>query len=636
MYPDDYHNSHSHTRSGGYGGSASYHATDEAQGSDKAGELLGGLVTLPSNIAPIANFLKNTVKPYIVEKGEDIVGASFPGALKKAGLSEGTALNASKHASAALAYFIIFSDELAGTYQNISQFIAGRRQLAEQLSPVLKAHGEKNVVSALLGGVLSHNEVVEVERGRLRQKWVQDTFTDMSELAASLPTLYVRYTNKKHELGDKHEQLARTESHEQRYKAFRDRLVSEGMNSDEIRFLWQNQTREEGTLRQRSQEDINKTRENLDRFIVPGGAAVAEFLRGHFIGREKKFSSRVTALEMIRSLSDTVINDKEASGVDGVPFEAYIRKIFETHQENMRQPKIGKRFDEKIDYACKEIAAAITEGKLHPMALVSLVGERKIVKDKGKHIATREEIKQALAEQIKLMPAKFAIDPEEYLAEAAVGEQELKLALKDLKENDRAFFIALLPEEVARKLGLSEEDIKAAHETAKQGFAQNLSKAVLDLGTLSDEQLKAAKLSEEEIALIRDVAPKAKEGKQEEVLEAVGKKGEFKNTLDSVIVDAIGSGTEHHPGDLYEKAGHKLFAEHEHPEGQYAEESAGHAEYAASPNKDGWEALGQSHEHDTALHDDQPHSSEDKKPLHTVHQVQHQGMERGLSSELGA
>lgn len=643
MYSDDYHNSSHHNRSGGYGsGASSYRGSDEHQGSDKAEELLGGLITLPSNIAPIANFLKNTVKPHIAERGEGIVGQHLPGLLEKTGLSTKTAHNVSDRTAAALAYFIIFSDEMAGTIQNFSRFVKGRKQLAEELSPVAKAHGAGLGVSGLLHSGLAHNEVVEVAKSHLRKRWVQETFSDMSGLAASFSALYMHVVNKKAERAELTHQTNEDDFFD-RYNEFKNNANKKGIADEaQIDRLWESNIRQQGHGIRQHREDSAKKRDTLNQFVVPGGAALAEFLRGYFIEKEKKDSTKATALEMIRNLSDTVINDKEATGVDGVPFEAFVRKIFETHQENMHQPKIGKRFDEKMDYACKEIASAITEGKLHPMALVNLVGERKIVKDKGKHIAPREEIKQAIAEQIKLMPAKFAVDPEEYLAEAAVGEHELKLALKDLKENDRAFFISLLPEEVAKKLGLSEAEIKAAHETAKQGFAENLSKAVLDLATLSDEQLKASKLSDEQIAVIRDVAPKAKEGKQEEVLEAVGKKGEFKNTLDSVIVDAIGAGAEHHLGDLYEKAGHKIFAEHEHPAGQYepsALENAAHTDDKAHAEKDGWEALDdghESHHHEASLHEEHAQEAEDKKPLHTVHQAQHQGMERSPSQELGA
>lgn len=539
-----------------------------SNGSEKGNELFGGLITLPGSLTPMANLLKDTIRPYIVEKGEGFVKGGLEKALPKIGLSR-FAPGIASGAASVFAYALIFSDQLAGSYRNAIRYFSGRKQLAEDLSSVIKAEGAKDMLSGLLNDSLKNNEVVLVAKGQLKDKWGQDTATDLTGLLSALPTWYLRYNNVKRERGeavlkDASDTIIRQENEAfaKDYKNLCDQGLPENVAAN--RASSNSDLRRKARSKSISGHVDDEQSETFQKFIVPAGAAAAEGLRGHFVGKEKKASGKSTALEMILKLSETVINDKDATGVNGVPFNAYIRKIFDTHQENMDQPKIGKRFEEKIEFACKEIADSITKGKMHPMALVRLVGDREIVKEKGKKIALREEVKSAVARWVEKMPARFAVDPDEYLSESPVGEEKYKARLNELQGDAKDFYIATMPPEVAKKIGSKEEEIEAAQKKYKNGaLAHDLSRAVLDLGTLPDEKLKAAGQTEKEIALVRKLAPAAKEGRRDEIMAAVGTKGEFKGTLDTMVAAGMAAGLIGRPGELYEKAGGKLFGEEE-------------------------------------------------------------------------
>ncbi len=541
---------------------------------DKANEILGGLITLPSNTAAVVNLVKSTFKPWAIEKGEGAIHAKMPGVLESLGMSQGTAGNLTSRTATSLAWLVIFSEELAGAYRNLSNYAGANKQLAEDVQPVLKAQGK---AAGLIGSQFSNNEVLAHARKCIRQKLVRDTAFDMTDLAASLPTLYVRYKNNEARLAGAAD--PKPDSPKSRSQLFNEQVTEfveqYGYEKQDAIKAVQSMGQLNAQDERLRKEEIKDTKEAIEKYAVPIGAVITEMLRGHMEGKHKRNKEAEPALMMIRRLADTVIDDHEATSVKGVPFEQYIKDIFQTHQRNMGQPEIGKRYEEKLDFACKEIANAITEGKMHPMALVNLVGERKIIKDKGKHVATREDIHKAIADQIERMPAKFSVDADEYFAETSIGEQDLKSILSGLKGEERTFFISLLPEEVALRVGVKEQEIKAAHEHAKAHFTETLNKAVLDVGSLSDEELEKAGLSKDEIELIRDVAPKAKQGDTKSVLAAVSTKGDYKDKLDFALVNAarVEFANGRKLGELYEHAGQKLFAEHEHPEGRYDDEA---------------------------------------------------------------
>lgn len=650
-------------------------------------KVLGGMFELSPSLASAVNVAVNWLQPTVRRFVENGIRTSAAPMLKKAGLEGEAALRTANVMADAAGWALTFYDEAGGLVGDTRKHFKELGELKQRFSRVNVAHGgQADSMSALKG-----NELVGVELRRVNMHLHTNLLGEACKLLSSAPQAYIKVLDKNGMGKTASMQRIKGESIEdwvarikrigpqiaketnavdstirELLEPYKSELSASGMTPYEQRTSLKNieaELRKEITAEKASEVDEKTIRE----LLVPIGAIASVAAKDALLkGRSDEAAGlKTTALDMIEKLSDTVINDKNAKSVGGLSFDAYIRKILDTHQENMGQPHIGKRFDEKMDYACKEIARAITEGRMHPMALVNLVGERKVVKEMGKHIASREEVTQALDEQIKLMPAKFAVDAEEYITEAAVTEKDIKHAVDTLPEKDRAFFVSLLPEEVAKKVGVKDEEIKVAHDMARDGFAEHLAQAALDLATLSDEKLKEAKLSEAEIKLIREIAPQAKEGHLDRVLDRVTKKGQFKDTLDTTVVNAMGANLIQHPGALYEQSGHKLYGEHEHPGGDYLDEgskkdkdkekkkpleknSAAHGlgddeeEDALSERKPASmlrPSKSHAHTHDSwdALEDgDEPsHKPSKHKPDSHIHHAHHEGRQHAHDRHLG-
>lgn len=335
--------------------------------------------------------------------------------------------------------------------------------------------------------------------------------------------------------------------------------------------------------RNRSGHDSHPDKPNnwMRDIMVPVGSISAGMLAQNINDNRDKEKNKKTAFDMIKKISEEQDRNGKVERVEGRDLTSYIMEVFNQHQENMGQFAIGKRHQKRFEEDCKLIAEAIQDGRMHPMALVELVGDRMIAKDKGKDIATVEETQAAIDKMAQKIPAKFTVSPSEYFSELSMKEEDLKDIVASLKGPDRDFFICLMPDEVATKIGLKEEELKAARENGKGAFAGMLRQALLDVASLSDEQLQPP-YDAPEVQKIREMAVKVKkEGLRSDVAAVssfVAPRGEFKEGLAWLVINhkdywkSIARG-ERKIGDIYNSAGQKLYSELE-DEKKAAEEAA--------------------------------------------------------------
>lgn len=565
--------------------------------SEKTEKVLGGLFTVSAPVASLLNGLINWWQPVIRRNAEGAI-RSFGNSLPE-GSKGKNALNIAAHS---VGWGMTFYDELIGVGSNVRKYNAEIGELKEKLSKVSVSNGGR---AHHLDG-LKGNEILLVEQNRAKENFKNRLTYDATKLIASLPQAYIKIKDHEQELHKATVQQQTKKSVVEDYKSFRNR--HHDLPADDVRWMFEQQEK-----RAHRSMDAHKAPDSkmLDTWAILGsvGSEVAK----DAVAKDKTDTYKNTALDMITKLSDTVI-EKDNTSVDGIKIDTYIRDIFNTHQKNMGQPEIGKRFKKDFEYACKEIAEAITEGRMHPMSMVNLVGERSIVSDQGKHIATKEEVAHAIEEQIKRRPPKYAVDADKYIAEATVGTEDLKQELDKKSGAAKAFFIESMPEEVAKKVGANDATIKEAHDMMENGeYARTLAKSVLDLATLSDEQLETGKLSKEQIKLIRETAPLARDGKEDALLEKLTRKGKYEGALDTLVVDAMGSGLLQNPGDLYARAGGQLHGDKE----MSAHQEVG-KELTEKPHN-GWDAL------DAEAANDAPEAKESHSPHHKVHHTHYEG-----------
>ncbi len=641
--------------------------------SEKSEKVLGGLLSVSPTVASAIRVGINWAQPIIRRGSEDFIRTHGESTLSRLPISGNRAADIANYAAHAVGWGMTFYDELSGVNDSTKKYWADKAALKEKLSTVSSAYG-----GGL--GALRGNEVLAVEQRRIGQCFRSRLMYDTTKLIASAPQAYIKMLDdneRRMGLKDNGVQWKPGESNEsfvsrqnaamKRMRSARNALTetihAEAVVEAESKLAAETTPAKIEAFKNRNPDDNNasvqditdKIREELTESIyqdmlldreeveknqgkptpekdrrditkelfVPLGALGSEIAKDAVDKRDQGRELKTTALDLIRKLNDKLREDPDARKVDGKPLETYIVDIFRTHQENMGEPSLGKRYKDRFDdYAAKEIAEAIYTGEMHPMALVNLVGERKIVKPGGKDVATRSEIDVAINEQKEKMPARFDIDPDEYIAEAGFSIDDVKATIDSQEGRAHDFAMSVYPKEVLLKAGYKDDEIELAYANEKAHMAEDLGKTFLDLATLSDEELKAANITPDEIKHVREWAEEYREQGPEAVIAHMVKKGEFEKSAEFLAANglALAFGDGMHIGQRYEQAGGRLHGE-EASEPEVAEKAEKDEEKHAGEAQDhAHHASGSQHKHS---HD---HSADDD-PNNHVSQAHHEMLE---------
>ena len=230
-----------------------------------------------------------------------------------------------------------------------------------------------------------------------------------------------------------------------------------------------------------------------------------------------------SALEMILELNKQVSSKADArsfevprgfqskGGRESYPLEEYLMRICIQHQKDMADldseySEIREALRDDLASAVKPIAEAIRKGDISTMALVSLVGEGKIIKKHGRAIADAEEVQAAIKREAPKQAILAPVDPTEYYKDVAFSRGQLKEALKSLEGNEKLSFAAMFPDSVLAEAGMKKDEIKAMRDATMKHYDTMLSEAMLGLNAKSDDKLKAEGLVKKEIEHVRNAA----------------------------------------------------------------------------------------------------------------------------------
>ena len=225
-----------------------------------------------------------------------------------------------------------------------------------------------------------------------------------------------------------------------------------------------------------------------------------------------------SSLEMILELQKQVESNPKSSSFQlpkgfensnkhpkSYPLEEYVALIFIQHQREMvdftnDHTEIREALHDDLTAAIKPVVKSIRAGSLDAMSLIRLVGERKIIKNKGRAIAEPHEVE----ELIKHSDAYVHTDLEEFYRNASRTREEMKKLLDKLEGQDRAIYLALLPDAVKEDLGVPRKEIKAHHDEVKKAKHPNRALADLTVAAHSESQftLKTEGLAKPEIQLL--------------------------------------------------------------------------------------------------------------------------------------
>ncbi len=334
--------------------------------------------------------------------------------------------------------------------------------------------------------------------------------------------------------------------------------------------------------------------------IAPALDAIAD-------NKEKRFNANrqpYSALDMILTLEGQLGDDSRASSFSlpsggrghhgrDLPLKEYVAEILRHHQKDMEAldveyVPIRKALEPRLEEISGIIADALKSGDLSALALVRLVGEGHIIKNKGRSLAKPQDVK-ALVTKMSAAGATYSqLDPKEYFAEAAFNAKELKEALGTLEGEERLTFAAMVPDAVLKEVGMSDKEVKEIRTATLKSYEDTLGKAVLGMAKEDNATLQDYGLAKEEITLLREAAERiAAEGK-DAVHELRAKPGNpqgagMERMLVQSAINRIHAKDTHYLGKLVEKgaeAAKNLPEEAEgdaQPEGHARKHARGHS-----------------------------------------------------------
>lgn len=472
--------------------------SDERNRAHKAGDeeqdvqVLGGLFEVSPTVA---NLMRIGYKGYLEKEislgGSDWVRKNS----QKLFESVATPEKAEKYAERASGVFgwgWLLAEPLVGVYNTVEKLALERKELSKKLEPLAVSHGEKAHRFGV--GSYKNNEVVQHELDRIGTQFRRNFATDV--IASSLNFVPNAILTK---------------------RAKDARLVKPDAA-----------TKEAPLINDKFMEGV----------VIPGGAILGNELKNSTNKKNNRFKNKASAFDKIHALSEEVEDRGAISSYKGKSLSDYIESIFQTHQEDMGRKPIGERYQEDLDYACDEIAKAISTGKLHPKALIDIVGDGMIVKHEGKSIASRAEVKDVMFKLCSKFPAHYEIDTDKYMTESAYTADDLKQLLEHMPPASKDVLASLVPDEVLKSMGWKADDIKAMHTRTEKTLARDLQAVVHDLAQMPDETLQGYKLQDKEIALLRKIDKEAQVKGSSAVLAAISTFGEFRKGIEWPVVNA--------------------------------------------------------------------------------------------------
>lgn len=255
----------------------------------------------------------------------------------------------------------------------------------------------------------------------------------------------------------------------------------------------------------------------LGTFIIRG-------LSDGFYKKSTKNVQPISAFEMVVALKKQLDDDpKQArfslpdgmriegargSGATELPLAEYVQQIFQQHEKDSagNEAHIPPRLTERLKEVSGQIAEALGNGQMDGLALVKLVGERKIVKSGGKSIAEREVVTHELDKQKAHMRHVEWVDAREYFADSSFSKEQLTEAWSAMAEEEKDLFVGMVPTQVLEAAGVKGEDIKERRQRREERFHEDLTHVVKGLVAMGDDTLKQLNATKPEIDLFHKAA----------------------------------------------------------------------------------------------------------------------------------
>ncbi len=437
-----------------------------------------------------------------------------------------------------------------------------RAEIKQELQPYLDA-GLKGIrFSSALPNFGSGNALLDTLDNRLQAQYNQGLF----QAASSLLISGAQYASRKFDVKDQEKAIdAIAEDHNNH--------VEKGSGKGQTFIVGENEiAKQKAAIKERPFNEVlrnpvinfknlgekHKIHENgpyLSRPIlsVIGAAALTGTIQKRLDDTIKDVGSKVIAYDLIVALDEYIAKEDAApKTIDlnklNLPknhrfltldkqkpaaFEKVIEEIFQQHVCDQSGERIGKRSNDKLAMASQAVADAIT-GKstdeqgnaMHPMALIKLVGEGKIVAHDGYGVEHMDVVEAEISQARRLMPDVVTLDVDDYMHELDMPVERFKTMVDSLPDSMQNFVLNMIPNEVGQeKLGKSNKVLLLAESESKATARDTLKAVVEDLASKSDTELKMMDVLPQQIKLINEVAKDIENGNMEALDVALNQNG---------------------------------------------------------------------------------------------------------------
>lgn len=268
---------------------------------------------------------------------------------------------------------------------------------------------------------------------------------------------------------------------------------------------------------------------------------------------KRQFNMPYTALEMVLTLHDQLGNEPKPSTFQlpgkgrSLPLEAYIAEIMMQHQRDMAVMNpdyavIRDALKENVLAAAKPLAEAIRKNQIGAMSLVSYVGTGKIIRNRGRMIATADEVEAMIEHEKTRGEAKpkvaMTVDAKDFWADASYTKDEGKEAFEALHGEERQLAITFVPPNLWKDFGIGEKEGKEAIDAFGKEIETHLAEAILGINALDDDTLRKEGLAKAEIRKIREAA-KAIEHKGAEAVSQLKSSESHPNGVDREVLGVV-------------------------------------------------------------------------------------------------
>jgi hypothetical protein len=138
----------------------------------------------------------------------------------------------------------------------------------------------------------------------------------------------------------------------------------------------------------------------------------------------------------------------------------------------------------------KPIVKALRSGDMNALSLVRLAGEGKVIKNRGRAVASVEDVTALVEKNVPKQETYTRTDVKEFYKNVPYTREDVKKALKITEGEDRLLLESQLLRDVAIDAGVSEKEVNAAHAKVHPTKSKLIAEDVVGLHHKPAVQLK--------------------------------------------------------------------------------------------------------------------------------------------------